>query len=158
MSGKVKKKEKILFTFNSEHTYFFSTYAWDDRGALLNTIAHTPGTSVRAFNDDEVHEAGNGEPPYIPNARQEEFWYFLTREIGWDDYYAWRICMKLWYKANHADDPDYKDDFTIEEYFVNEALSLDDLTEEERQKGMHLLADYVAHIPRWTLKGHAPGE
>lgn len=84
--------------------------------------------------------------------------HFLTRELGWDDHYARRICFDLWYKANHADDPSNDDDETIEEYFDNEALSLDDITEEERRKGRRLLADYVAHIPRWTLKGHAPAE
>ncbi len=47
------------------------------------------------------------------------------------------------------------DDETIEEYFENEALSFDHITKNNREKGMRLLHDYVDHIPRWTLKGHA---
>lgn len=110
------------------------------------------------FTTDEIQEAGYGDVPTVPNKRQEEFWHFLTRELQWDDYYARRICFELWYKANHADDPGYDDDETIEAYFDNEALSFDGITDEERRKGRQLLADYVAHIPHWTLKGHAPAE
>ena len=157
MAERAKKKVKMLFTFTTDDILFFSTYAWDDRKAFVEAVINDNTIDRREFTDDEVREAGNGEPPLIPNDRQDDFWHFLTKEIGWDDYYAWRICTELWFKANHAGDKDNQND-TIEEYFENEALSLDDLTSEERQKGMRLLADYVAHIPRWTLKGHAPAE
>jgi hypothetical protein len=33
-----------------------------------------------------------------------------------------------------------------------------ELLKATRQKALHLLKDYVAHIPRWTLKGYAPAE
>ena len=165
MAERAKKKVKLLFTFTTDDLLFFSTYAWKDREAFVEAVINdnTGNAPIdrREFTDDEVREAGNGEPPLIPNARQEDFWHFLTKEIGWDDYYAWRICIELWFKANHAEDKDnfdIRDGDTIEQYFENEALSLDNLTSEERQKGMQLLADYVAHIPRWTLKGHAPAE
>jgi hypothetical protein len=32
----------------------------------------------------------------------------------------------------------------------------DDIDKATRQKAKDLLKDYVAHIPRWTLKGFAP--
>ena len=110
---------------------------------------------ARRFTTDEIREAGGGVVPTIPNERHEVFWDFLTRELKWDDYYARRICFELWYKANHADDPANDDDETIEEYFENEALSFDHITKNNCEKGMRLLHDYVDHIPRWTLKGHA---
>ena len=96
--------------------------------------------------------------PTIPNKRHQVFWDFLTRELDWDDYYARRTCFELWYKVNHIDEPDYDDEETIEDYFKEEMLSTDGVTDEMRNKGLRLLADYVAHIPRWTLKGHSPAD
>ena len=158
----VKKKGDLAST--DDNLVFTSLYAWKDPADLRKAIGKNPPMPTQPFTDDdarrfttdEIQEAGYGDVPTIPNERQEEFWRFLTSELQWDDYYARRICFELWYKANHADDPGNDEDETIVEYFENEALSLDDITEKERQKGRRLLADYVAHIPRWILKGHAP--
>ena len=46
----------------------------------------------------------------------------------------------------------------IEEYFDNEALSFDDISNTTRQKARRLLKDYIAHMPLWTLKGHSQAE
>ena len=154
---------------------FISRYGWKDPADLRKAIASHSGGSpsaskvpmptqpftdeeARRFTTDEFIEAGCGEVPTIPNERQQEFWHYLTVELRLRDYYARNICFELWYMANNADDPAYTDEPTIEEFFEDEALSLDDITEAQRQKGRRLLADYVAHIPRWTLKGHAPAE
>ena len=164
--AKIDEKKKGIFALADDNIVFTSLYAWKDPADLRKAIGKRPPMPTQPFTDDdarrfttdEIQEAGYGDVPTIPNERQKEFWHFLTRDLGWDDHYARRICFELWYKANHADDPSNDDDETIEEYFDNEALSLDDITEEERRKGRRLLADYVAHIPRWTLKGHAPAE
>jgi hypothetical protein len=110
------------------------------------------------FTTDEFVEAGSGDVPTIPNKQEKVFWRFLTHELEWEDYYARRICFELWFRVNHADDPDFTNDESIEEYFEEEALAFDDISEKKRQKGLSLLADYVAHIPRWTLKGHTPAD
>ena len=173
--GKVDYTKTGLFEFADDNIVFTSRYCWKEPAELRKAIAihasedadteETPmptqpftDDEARQFTTDEFYEAGSGEMPTIPNERQKEFWHFLTRELRWEDYYARRICMELWYKANHADDPDMKDKLAIETYFEQEALLLEGLTEKERQKGRSLLADYMAHIPRWTLKGHAPAE
>ena len=164
--AKIDETKKGLFALADDNLVFTSLYCWADIDALLKAIGKNPPMptqpfttdDARPFTTDEFQEAGSGEVPTIPNERQQEFWHFLTRELQWDDYYARRICFDLWYKANHADDPSNDAGETIEAYFENEALSLDYITEAERQKGRRLLADYMAHIPRWTLKGHAPAE
>lgn len=164
--AKVDESKTGLFAMADDNLVFVSRYCWEDPDDLRKAIGKQPPMPTQPFTDDdarrfttdEVKEAASGEAPTIPNERQEEFWNYLTRELRWDDYYARRICFELWYKANHADAPQNDDDKTIEEYFEDEALSLDDITEAERRKGRRLLADYVAHIPRWTLKGHAPAE
>ena len=113
---------------------------------------------ARRFKPDEIIAAGSGDVPTIPNERQQVFWHYLTHELGWNDYYARRICFELWYKANHIGNPADDDGLTIEEYFKDEALSFEGITKKEREKGMRMLSDYVAHIPRWALKGHAPAD
>ena len=180
MIGKVDETKTGLFALADDNVSFVSRYCWENPAELRKAIAKTtagmgpcgeqaseqPPTPTRPYTDDgarrftadEVTEACSGEVPTIPNERQKQFWHFLTRELKWDDYYARRICFELWYRVNHIGDPATDDDVTVEAYFEDEALSLDDITKQEREKGLRLLSDYVAHIPRWTLKGHTPAE
>ena len=173
---------QVPYIYADDNVVFSSRYSWDNLGDLRKAIATvganvggnqestTTGCSVdmptqpftdeaaRRFTCEEVCEAGSGDVPTIPNKRQEKFWNFLIKDLEWDDYFARQICFELWYKANHAEDPASTDEETIEKYFEEEALDFDGITQETRRKGLRLLADYVAHIPRWTLKGHAPAE
>ena len=68
-----------------------------------------------------------------------------------------RICFNLWYKANHAEESGNNDQ-TVDEYFEQEVLFMDDLDGDTRQKAWQMLHDYMDHMPRWTLKGYAPAE
>ena len=113
---------------------------------------------ARRFKPDEIIAAGSGDVPTIPNERQQDFWHYLTHELELDDYYAHRTCFELWYQANHAGNPDDGDELAIEEYLKGVASSFDSITKKKLKNGMDLLSDYVAHIPRWALKGHAPAE
>lgn len=175
--GKIDFSKTGLFADADDNLSFASVYGWDDPANLRDAIAtYAAGGSeivadaspmptqpftdddARRFTTDEIIEAGKGDVPIIPNARQKVFWNFLTRELLWNDYYARRICFELWYKVNHADDPDNQEDKSIEQYFEDEMLSFDGITDKEREKGHRLLAEYLAHIPSWVLKGHAPAE
>ena len=177
MFNMVDGNKKGLEAMAVDNLTFSSCYAWENIAELRKTIAakqpgqkpKQPAMPTQPFTDDEARRfttdeyieascGGSREVPTFPNKRQKDFWNFLTRELKWSDYYANRICLELWYMVNHEEDPDNDDDETIEQYFKDEALSLDGITETEREKGMKLLADYVANIPRWTLKGYAPAE
>ena len=156
---KVDETKKGLFAIADDNVAFTSRCGWEDIAALHKVIdAHNPVIEERrCFTEDEIRGAGSGEAPLIPNACQKEFWQLLTRDIGLLDQYARQICHELWYKANHIEEPGFDED-SIDEYFENEALMFDDIDKATRQKAKDLLNDYVAHIPRWTLKGFAPAE
>ena len=155
-----------LHAMADDNYAFCSRFCWEHPSNLRKAIGKQPPMPTQPFTDndahrfsiDEIKAAGSGEVPTIPNKRHQVFWDFLTRELDWDDYYARRTCFELWYKVNHIDEPDYDDEETIEDYFKEEMLSTDGVTDEMRNKGLRLLADYVAHIPRWTLKGHSPAD
>ena len=175
MVCKVDPTKTGIFALSDDNVAFSSPYCWINPKELFKAIANSGGGSVVAdaaamptqpftddgayrFTTDEFVEAGSGDVPTIPNKQEQVFWRFLTHELEWEDYYARRICFELWFRVNHADDPDFTNDESIEEYFEEEALAFDDISENKRQKGLSLLADYVAHIPRWTLKGHTPAD
>lgn len=88
-------------------------------------------------------------------------WQYLTRVAGWDDYYAHRICSRLWSKVNHEGEVGYWDaDLSIEDYFKDEVLIEKEIEEDPSvlTEAMRQLHDYVDHIPRWTLRGYSPAE
>jgi hypothetical protein len=155
-----------LYAIADDNIAFTSRCGWDDptelRKAIIDVQADPQSSNpamagYRQFTEEEIREAGHSEVPTIPNACQKDFWHLLTHDIGLLDQNASQICHELWYKANHADEPGF-DDNSIDEYFENEALVFTDIDKATRQKALHLLKDYVAHIPRWTLKGYAPAE
>ena len=154
---KVDETKTGLFAIADDNIAFVSRCGWEESAELRKAIAnHKPVISEhRRFTEEEIREAGNSEVPTIPNAYQKDFWHLLTHDIGLLDQDARQICHELWYKVNHADEPGF-DECPVEEYFENEALVFDDTDKATRQKALHLLKDYVAHIPRWTLKGYAP--
>ena len=157
--GKVDETKTGLYAIADDNIVFNSRCGWDDPAELRKAIAnHQPIISERrCFTEEEIREAGNSEVPTIPNECYMDFWHLLTHDIGLLDQDARQICHELWYKANHADEPGFDED-SVEEYFDNEALVFDDIDKATRQKALHLLKDYVAHIPRWTLKGYSPAE
>ncbi len=157
MIRKLDDTKKGLYAIADDNIAFESRCGWDDMTAMCKAIAdHKPAIAERRrFTEEEIRAAGSGEVSIIPNACQKEFWQLLTRNIGLLDQYARQICHELWYKANHIEEPGFDED-SIEEYFENEALMFDDIDKATRQKAKDLLKDYVAHIPRWTLKGFAP--
>lgn len=159
MVSKVDQTKKGLYAIADDNYAFMSRCGWDDIAALHKAIvSHKPAIEEhRRFTEEEIRAAGSGEAPTIPNACQKEFWQLLTREIGLLDQDARQICHGLWYKANHVEEPGF-DEESIEEYFEHEALVFDDIDEATRKKALKLLKDYVAHIPRWTLKGFAPAD
>ena len=162
MLEKVRDRKKIP-SLSSDEIFYFSTYAWDDQEAMRKAIANggINTTDRREFTDEEVRQACLEEPPTVPNARRQQMWQYLTRVAGWDDYYAHRICSRLWNKVNHEGEPDYWDaDLSIEDYFKDEALIEKEIEEDPSvlTEAMRILHDYVDHIPRWTLRGYAPAE
>ena len=159
--------KKRPFDMADDNLAFCTRYYLGQSDDLLKAIGKQPPMPTQPFTDDdarrftadEVRKASSNDGvPTIPNEQQKKFWKFLTQELEWDDYYARRTCLELWVKANKADIPSNDEEITIEEYFDYEALGYDSVPEETRQKGHRLLAEYVAHIPRWTLKGHAPAK
>ena len=156
---KVDETKTGLFALTDDNIAFVSRCGWECIAELRKAIdERRPAIAERRrFSEEEIRSAGRGEAPTMPNACQKEFWHLLTRDIGLMDQDARQICHELWYKANHAEEPGFDED-SIENYFENEALVFNDIDEATRQKARRLLADYVAHIPRWTLKGHAPAE
>jgi hypothetical protein len=159
MIRRIDETKTGLYAIADDNIAFKSRCGWDDIATMCKAIAdHKPAIAERRrFTEEEIRAAGSGEAPIIPNACQKEFWHLLTRQIGLLDQDARQICHQLWYKANHEEEPGFDEEST-EEYFENEALVFDDIDEATRQKAHDLLKDYVAHIPRWTLKGYAPCE
>jgi hypothetical protein len=159
MLRKVDDTKTGLYVIADDNIVFTSRCAWDKPEQLRHAIAsHQPAIAERhPFTEEEIRAAGSGEIPVIPNARQDEFWDFLTDELKLYDHHARQICFNLWYKANHAEEPGY-DDMTADEYFEQEALFMDDLDDSTRQKAWQMLHGYMDHMPRWTLKGYAPAD
>ena len=156
---KVDNTKTGLSAIADDNISFTSRCGWEFTSELHKAIAeHLPVIRERRrFTEEEIRGAGRGEAPTIPNVCQKDFWHLLTREIGLLDQDARQICQELWYKANHEEEPEFDED-SVEDYFENEALSFDDISQATRQKALKALKDYVAHIPRWTLKGYAPAE
>ena len=159
MIRKLDETKTGLYAIVDDNIAFESRCGWNDMATMCKAIAdHKPAIAERRrFTEEEIRAAGSSENPIIPNACQKEFWHLLTREIALFDQDARQICHQLWYKANHEEEPGF-DEESIEAFFENEALVFDDIDKATRQKAQHMLKDYVAHIPRWTLKGFAPCE
>ncbi len=87
-----------LFASADGNIVFTARCRWAVPAELHKAIAnHQPVIEEsRHFTESEIREAGSGEAPIIPNARQKEFWNLLTRDLGLHEQEALQICYELW--------------------------------------------------------------
>jgi hypothetical protein len=156
MLRKVDDTKTGLYAIADDNIAFGSRCAWDEPEQLRQTItSHRPAIAERhPFTEEEIRAAGSGAPRYS-QCTAAQVLEFSDRRAATLRPEARQICFNLWYIVNHAEEPGY-DYMTADEYFEQEALFMDDLDDSTSQKAWQMLHNYIDHMPRWMLKGHAP--
>lgn len=141
-----------------EDFVFASRYAWTDKELMHSRLQESwrqMPLSAQRFSFDEIIAAASNPLPAIPNDNQETFNQFLDEKLGFFGEKIDDLCFNLWLSLQHENEPGVEPN-TVSETFDAEALSMTDkpLTPELQSEAIQMLNDYIAHIPRWTLRGH----
>ena len=142
---------------SDDQIVLLSRYAWDDNELMRQRIFAVEDNveeRLGLFHPVETITAGAGVVPIMPNKQAESFAKYLCDTLGFEDAYADEVMFNLWYRVNHAEDPDFNDD-DYQKYYEDYVIDMADISNKkrERQQAMEMLESYVRHIPRWLLRG-----
>jgi len=144
---------------NDDTYLYLSRYGWDtpkdlERERLKYNL---PSDKYREFTEKEILCAARSPIPLIPNPKQEAFARMLTDVLGMNEWEVIETCHDLWYHAMHEGDED-EDLMSASQYFIDYVLGSIDVTPEEHEKALSLLADYLNNMPHWQMRGFTPSD
>ena len=148
-------------TVADEDMLFVSKFGWEDTAKMKQYI-DTRSKDIPDMPEFDVQDmalASSTLVPIIPNERNKDFMHYLMTDLGFDQGRAYLICFNLWYFKNRSGEYD-EGDGPVELYFLNNVLGAmeHEPTDQQAEEAMRRMADYVDHLPLWSLAGHTADE
>lgn len=145
-------------TTPEDKIYFVSSYHWNDVDAQHREIqSRSAGLQPRHFTAFEILAAATCPLPAAPNKVQKRFEAFLKSNLPYSDDDLKEISFNIWYRAQHERDSTFQEN-SAEDYFLTEVIGKEKylLSRKLQAEAQAILKEYLANMPRWTLKGHSP--
>ena len=144
-----------------ENLLFVSRFGWEDTAKMKQYIdAQSKDIpEMPEFDVQDIALASSTLVPVIPNERNKDFMHYLMTDLGFDQGRAYLICFNLWYFKNRCGEYD-EGDGPVELYFLSNVLGAmeHEPTDRQAEEAMRRMADYVDHLPLWSLAGHTAAE
>ena len=144
-----------------ENLLFVSRFGWEDTAKMKQHIdAQSKDIpEMPEFDVQDIALASSTLVPVIPNERNKDFMHYLMTDLGFDQGRAYLICFNLWYFKNRCGEYD-EGDGPVELYFLSNVLGAmeHEPTDRQAEEAMRRMADYVDHLPLWSLAGHTAAE
>jgi len=141
--------------------YFLSRYSWIAPQDMLNEISERSHLvqSNKEYTDYDMIGAARWPVPEIPNPKKSQFFNYLKKKLGLEEYDCYEAAFNLWFRAVHEVD-EYFEFGEYTSFFIKQVLTWSDrnLDMKGMNEAMKQLTEYMNNMPRWALRGHSPAE